>query len=122
MGVTVVALLLIIAAGFALLRLVTAFTMPLVQHQVQQTFQSNPVFVFFSLVGVGLAITCGVGIMMGRNWARLLFLVAVPILLLASITVNGFQGMHLFAIICYIASAFVLTLHESVEYFTGSAR
>lgn len=121
-GVTTVAVLMLMAAAFAFARLMSVITNPMVQHDIQQTFHSVRMFVFFSLVGAGMAVACGIGLLMGRDWARLLYLLGVPMLLLLSILLNGLQAMHLSAAIFYGIFAFVLTRRESVEFFAGSTR
>lgn len=118
MGVTAVALLLLFAAGLLLVRLLASFTMPVVVHEIGMTYQTAAIFVLFSLLGIGLSVTCGVGFLMGRNWARVLYLVAVPALILLSLVMNGFQVMQLIGLIFYVVFAHILTLRESAEYFT----
>ena len=117
-GVIAVAILLLIEAVFSLLWIIMLYTSPVMRDIVAQTTQSIPALVFLTLVNAALSLTCGIGMLRGGNWAKMLYIGYVPVIVLLAMT-NGFRLTMLIGIIQYIIFVIILMLPSSVKYFTG---
>ncbi|MDO8586628.1 MAG: hypothetical protein Q7T82_06265 [Armatimonadota bacterium] len=73
-----------------------------------------------SLIGGAVTILCGVGMLFGRNWARILYLVIGPAGLIVGWLMNGFRPTSILSVIFYLVVVFFLVRRDAVEYFTGS--
>ncbi|MEN6357214.1 MAG: hypothetical protein ABFD83_09040 [Armatimonadota bacterium] len=116
-GVSVVAIFLLIGAFFSLLWIVMLFTSPITRDVIAETSRSIPALVFIVLVNAGLSLACGIGMLNGRNWARLLYIGFMPVMILLALF-NGFRLTMLVGIAQYIIFAIILTWPSSVNYFT----
>lgn len=120
MGVTVVAILLLIGALFSVLSIAFVYTSPTMRSYIYQTTSSVPLLVFLTLINAGLSITCGIGLLNGRNWARMLYIGFMPIFMLLAMT-NGFVITMLVSVVQYIIFVIVLMRPDVSEYFHREA-
>ena len=111
-----VAVLILIGALFSLFWIVALSSWPDMLGYIQETSSSVPSLMFLTLVYAGLSIACGIGMLKGQNWAKMLYIGFVPVLILLAI-VNGFRITMLVSIVQYIVFVIVLTRPEASEYF-----
>ena len=119
-GVSVVAILLLIGALFNLISIVLLYSSPEIWDFIDQSTHSVPALIFLVLVNAGLSLACGIGMLKGRNWARLLYFGFMPVLIMLAV-LNGFRITMLIGIATYIIFVIVLTRRDAVEYFTGES-
>jgi hypothetical protein len=116
MSVTVVAVLLLVEALLGLFWIVTIYTSPEMHSYIQETTNSLSAYVFLIFVNAGLSIRCGIGLLNGRNWARMLYIGFVPILISLAI-INGFKITMLIGLAQYIIFAIILARPNASDYF-----
>lgn len=116
--VTVVGVMLLIAAAVSILGILAIFTIPLARYGVEQNYQSVSSFVCFSLAAAGLTVSTGYGVLTRRTWGRLMYLIATPVYLAMLVAVNGVHQSMALNFLSYGVFAFMLNFEESVEYFT----
>lgn len=116
--VTVVGVLLLVAAAVSILGILAIYTIPLARYGIEQVYQSISSFVCFSLAAAGLTIATGYGVLTRRTWGRLMYLIATPVYLTMLIAINGLHQSMALNFLSYGVFAFMLNFEESVEYFT----
>ena len=99
-----------------------AMNVPIMRYGIEQNYRSFGSYVFFALVGAGLVFPAGLGMLTGRTWSRLMYLVAVPIYLAAMITINGLTETMALPILTYAIFAVVLNCRDCAEYFSNWGR
>ncbi|MEN6415863.1 MAG: hypothetical protein ABFD49_04950 [Armatimonadota bacterium] len=115
-GVTVVAVLILIGAIFSLFWVVALRSWPDMLSYIQETSSSVSSLIFLVIVYAGLSIACGIGMLNGKNWARMLYIGFVPVLILLAI-INGFRITMLVGIVQYIIFVIILTRPDASDYF-----
>ena len=110
MSVTVIAWLLIGLSIVAVLVLVGAIAVKGYEPGLGH-------LVLFVLLSAALQLIIGAGLLQGGNWARVLFLWAVPISIVIELS-SGFVTMGTAVrIVLYVVFAFYLTRPAAVDYF-----
>ncbi len=107
-GVTIVAIFLLIGALFSLIGVINLYTSSFSRELTEEASSSLAIVVFLALVNAGLSLACAIGMFNGRNWARWLYIGYVPVLVVIS-AVNGFRLPMLAGIAEYIIFLIILT-------------
>lgn len=74
-----------------------------------------------ALAGFGgaFAVTCGVGIWRGRNWARVLYVFGEPLILLTDAGLNGFEPNKIAGVAVYAIVVLVLVRKTADRFFSS---
>ncbi len=122
-SVTIISWFLILAAMWSILAAPMVFLNPVTRQMVEESSESPVAGLALSVVAGVLDIAAGVGMLNARRWGRRLYLVATPVLLALSLSLQGTGsiGLQLIGLGVYGVFFGLLTRPAAREYFSGAA-
>lgn len=125
-SITLIAWLIILTSAVNALMLLFVEFHPPAQERLYQAISDSPIPIpvqlAFGLAGLAVSLACGVSMLKGANWARVLYLSwGVVGLLVGIVNVGGIQRMLPGAVIL-AATAYFLTRKPASAFFTERAR
>jgi hypothetical protein len=120
-AVTVVAVILLVLNGFGVLGTLAGSAVPQVREAWEKAGISVGLAVGLILVTCGIVVVAAIGMLAGKNWGRLLYLVGTPVMWIIGWITMGFNAMAVPGIIVYIVFLILLTRPAVNAYFSGAA-
>ena len=120
-SVLVISIILLAFNGLALVSTPLMAAVPAVQEAWEKMGVSVAMAVASTVVFCGAVVIACIGMLMGKNWGRLLYLVSVPIGFVIGLIIFGFQPMTIPSLILYVVFLILLTRPKVNDYFAGVA-
>ena len=124
-GVTVIACILVVAPFGGALLVLAAIAVPEAGTEATRSLHamgvSVPALLLQSAVGGLVCIVCGIGLLGGRNWARVTYLVWCGVSMVLSCVQYGLKPDYALSLIFYAVIAYFLLREDASDYFSGRA-
>lgn len=120
-SVTVIAIIIIVFNGLGLVATLASTGNPAVQQAYEKMGVSVAFVVGMTLVSSAVFLAAAIGMLMRHNWARLLYLVGIPVSIVIGWLVFGFNPFQLVGVALYVVFLILLTRPKVNDYFAGVA-
>lgn len=119
-SITVVCWILIVMGGISLITSLLSFNNPVTQELMSKS--PIPISIQYIMMFAGLLITlaCGIAMLKGQNWARLLYVGWSVIGFIIGIATSPMKAMMFPGIIIFFIFAFFLFRPKANEYFKAT--
>ena len=118
-SVTVIAWLLIVLGALSFLTTTVAINNPAVHEVLGQS--PLPIGVQFAMTYAGLAVmvVCGVAMLKGRNWGRLLYVIWTAVSIVIGLFTSPMKAAMIPGVIVFAIACFFLFRPKANRYFAG---
>ncbi|WP_437653540.1 hypothetical protein [Sorangium sp. So ce1182] len=117
-SVTVVACILIVLGGVTALSILATFNNPMTRDLMSKSPIPIPVQYIITCAGVLNMLVCGVAMLKGHSWARLLYVIGSAIGFSIGIATSPMVAAFIPGLVVFIVVVFILFRPRANEYFT----
>jgi hypothetical protein len=124
-GVTVISIIVLVLAGLGLIGLL--ISIPIMKDpKYRALYEAQTSMPFAAAIGIGLVVFAVQGLaaanmLMGHNWARMLYLLIVPANFVLNFATTKFNPLLIIHIIFYLVALYILTKPAANAFFGGVA-
>ena len=119
-SITVIAWILIVMAGISLITSAFYLNNPTARELMSRNPIPIPVQYLMTYVGLLVTLICGIAMLKGRNWARLLYVIWSIIGFVIGIATSPMKAAMIPGFVVFLIIAFFLFRPKANEYFAGT--
>ena len=117
-SVTVIAWLLIVSGVISAFTILSSLNNPMAKELMSKSSLSIPLQYAIMYIGLAILIICGIGMLKGKGWARLLYVTWGAIGFLTNLISFPMKVGIIFGLIFFVIIVFFLYRPASNQYFT----
>ena len=117
-AVTVIAWILIVAGGLSLITGTLSLNAPEVKEALSQSRVPFPVQVALMYLGLGISISCGIGMLKAREWSRVLYTCWGIVSVTVSVLTSPEKILVIPGLVVFLLFVFLLFRPAATLYFT----
>jgi hypothetical protein len=116
-SISIIAWYFIVSSPLGLLFSVKGFNDPTVKHMMGQNPIPIPVQYFLTCIGLVITFVCGIAMLKGRDWSRVLYVSWSGIIFIMYLVISPFKIMMIPGILFLLVIAFFLFRPKANEFF-----
>ena len=119
-SITVISWILIIMGGISLITSSISLNNPMAKELMSRSPMPISIQYLMMYVGLFIMIVCGIAMLKGQNWARLLYVIWSIIGFVVGIATSPFKAAMIPGIVIFLIAAFFLFRPKANAYFAGT--